>query len=91
MNSSITIFWQVHIFLNYQYFRVEIPPDDPTPEPEIEDDDAELILEKVEEEMMAEYEEEDDEDILHIDDITRLYGQNMVRHRYHYYTFIIRI
>lgn len=62
----------------FRLYRVEIPPDDKTPEPEIEDDDAELILEKVEEEMMAEYEEED-EDVLHIDDITKLYGQNMVR------------
>lgn len=68
---------QVIRTLKFKWKKVEIPPDDPTPEPEIEDDDAELILEKVEEEMMAEYEEEDDEDILHIDDITRLYGQNM--------------
>lgn len=56
---------------------MNIPPDEPTPEPEIEDDDAELILEKVEEEMMAEY-DDDDQDILHIDDITKLYGQNIV-------------
>lgn len=58
--------------------RVEILPEDPTTEPDIEDDDAELILEKVEEEMLAEYEEEDDDDVLHVDDITKLYGQNMV-------------
>lgn len=58
-------------------FRAEILPDEPNQEPEIEDDDAELILEKVEEEMMAEYDEEED-DILHIDDITRIYGKTMV-------------
>jgi len=56
---------------------VNIPPEEPTPEPDIEDDDAELILEKVEEEMMAEY-DDDDQDILHIDDITKLYGQHIV-------------
>ncbi|XP_015602420.1 intraflagellar transport protein 57 homolog [Cephus cinctus] len=63
--------------LKFKWKKIEIPPDDPTPEPEIEDDDAELILEKVEEEMMAEYEEEDEEDVLHVDDITKLYGRNM--------------
>ncbi|CAL7934543.1 unnamed protein product [Xylocopa violacea] len=59
----------------FQWKKVEVPPDEPSNEPDIEDDDAELILEKVEEEMMAEY-DEDDEDILHVDDITKLYGQN---------------
>ncbi|XP_033312938.1 intraflagellar transport protein 57 homolog isoform X1 [Bombus bifarius] len=61
----------------FQWKKVEISPDEPSNEPEIEDDDAELILEKVEEEMMAEYDDED-EDILHVDDITKLYGQNFV-------------
>ncbi|XP_046415492.1 intraflagellar transport protein 57 homolog [Neodiprion fabricii] len=64
--------------VNFKWKKVEIPPEDPTPEPEIEDDDAELILEKVEEEMLAEYEEEDEDDVLHVDDITKLYGQNML-------------
>ncbi|XP_006567278.1 intraflagellar transport protein 57 homolog isoform X2 [Apis mellifera] len=59
----------------FQWKKLEILPDEPTNEPDIEDDDAELILEKVEEEMMAEYDDED-EDILHVDDITKLYGQN---------------
>ena len=59
----------------FQWKKVEIPPDEPNDEPDIEDDDAELILEKVEEEMMAEY-DDDDEDILHVDDITKLYGQD---------------
>ncbi|XP_029046808.1 intraflagellar transport protein 57 homolog [Osmia bicornis bicornis] len=59
----------------FQWKKVDIPPDEPSSEPDVEDDDAELILEKVEEEMMAEYDDED-EDILHIDDITKLYGQN---------------
>lgn len=31
----------------------------------------------MEEEMMADY-DDDDQDILHIDDITKLYGQNIV-------------
>lgn len=60
---------------NFQWKKVEIPPDEPGSEPEIEEDDAELILEKVEEEMMAEYDEED-EDVLHVDDITKLYARN---------------
>jgi estrogen-related receptor beta like 1 len=63
--------------LQLKNVRVSIPPEEPTPEPDIEDDDAELILEKVEEEMMAEY-DDDDQDILHIDDITKLYGQHIV-------------
>ncbi|XP_078037588.1 intraflagellar transport 57 [Augochlora pura] len=62
--------------LKFQWKKVEISPDEPNSEPEIEDDDAELILEKVEEEMMAEYDDEE-EDILHVDDITKLYGQNL--------------
>ena len=65
----------------FMFSRVEIPEDDSTPEPEIEDDDAELILEKVEEEMMADYDEED-EDVLHIDDISKLYGQQLVYKTY---------
>ncbi|EGI68635.1 Intraflagellar transport protein 57-like protein [Acromyrmex echinatior] len=63
--------------VQFKWKRINIPPDEPTPEPDIEDDDAELILEKVEEEMMAEY-DDDDQDILHIDDITKIYGQNIV-------------
>ncbi|XP_011699103.1 PREDICTED: intraflagellar transport protein 57 homolog [Wasmannia auropunctata] len=60
----------------FKWKRINIPPDEPTPEPDIEDDEAELILEKVEEEMMADY-DDDDQDILHIDDITKIYGQNI--------------
>ncbi|XP_063975472.1 intraflagellar transport protein 57 homolog [Diachasmimorpha longicaudata] len=60
----------------FKWKKPEITPDDPNQEPEIEEDEAELILEKVEEEMMAEYDEEDD-DVLHIDDITKLYGAAM--------------
>lgn len=59
----------------FQWKKVEIPLEEPSSEPDIEEDDAELILEKVEEEMMADYDEED-EDVLHIDDITKLYGQS---------------
>lgn len=62
---------------NFKWNKVNILSDEPTPEPDIEDDDAELILEKVEEEMMAEYDDED-QDILHVDDITKFYSQNIV-------------
>lgn len=55
--------------------RVKITLDDPSSDPEIEEDDAELILEKLEEEMMADYEEED-EDVLHVDDIVKLYTES---------------
>lgn len=58
---------------------MNIPPDEPTPEPEIEDDDAELILEKLEEEVNADFEQDEEEDIVHVDDITKLYGDNLVR------------
>ncbi|KAL6447291.1 hypothetical protein ACFW04_001503 [Cataglyphis niger] len=60
----------------FKWKKVNILPDEPTPEPDIEDDDAELILEKVEEEMMAEYDDDDEQDILHIDDITKLYSES---------------
>ena len=59
-------------------FRVRIPPDETILEPEIEEDDAELILEKVEEEMMAEYDEDDDDDVVHVDDITKIYKEASV-------------
>lgn len=64
---------------NFKWKKVNIPPDEPTPEPEIEDDDAELILEKLDEEINADFEdeEEEDEDIVHVDDITKLYGENL--------------
>ncbi|XP_012270491.1 intraflagellar transport protein 57 homolog isoform X3 [Orussus abietinus] len=62
--------------VKFKWKKIQIPPDEPTPEPEIDDDDAELILERVEEEIIAE--QEDEEDVLHIDDITRLYRQNAV-------------
>ncbi|XP_043269962.1 intraflagellar transport protein 57 homolog [Venturia canescens] len=61
---------------DFKWKKVEIPEDEPELEPEIEEDDAELILEKVEEEMMADFDEED-EDVMHIDDITKLYGEQM--------------
>lgn len=70
------ILWSLLIIYNYN-IRVNIPPDEAAMEPDIEDDDAELILEKVEEEMMAEN-DEDDHDVLHIDDITQFYGRNIV-------------
>ncbi|XP_029673373.1 intraflagellar transport protein 57 homolog [Formica exsecta] len=60
----------------FKWKKINILPDEPTPEPDIEDDDAELILEKVEEEMMAEYDDDDEQDILRIDDITKLYSEN---------------
>ncbi|XP_070165767.1 intraflagellar transport protein 57 homolog isoform X1 [Polyergus mexicanus] len=60
----------------FKWKKLNILPDEPTPEPDIEDDDAELILEKVEEEMMAEYDDDDEQDILRIDDITKLYSEN---------------
>ncbi|XP_050464526.1 intraflagellar transport protein 57 homolog [Cataglyphis hispanica] len=60
----------------FKWKKVNILPDEPTPEPDIEDDDAELILEKVEEEMMAEYDDDDEQDILHIDDVTKLYSES---------------
>ena len=49
-------------------------------EPEIEEDDAELILEKVEEELVAEYDDEED-DVIHVDDITKLYKESSVSYK----------
>lgn len=81
----------------FKWNKVNILPDEPTPEPDIEDDDAELILEKVEEEMMAEY-DDDEQDVLHIDDITKFYSETIVRKIFYsqrekyipfYYAYII--
>ena len=44
-----------------------IPPTESTVEDDEELDDAELNLDKVEEEMAADYSEEEEEEILHID------------------------
>lgn len=57
-------------------FRVQIPPDETVVEPEIEEDDAELILEKVEEDILAECDDED-EDVVHVDDITKIYKETV--------------
>ncbi|XP_033224611.1 intraflagellar transport protein 57 homolog isoform X2 [Belonocnema kinseyi] len=59
----------------FKWKKVYISHDEPTPEPEDEDVDEELILEKMDEEILAAYEEE--QDIVHVDDITKLYGENL--------------
>lgn len=64
-------------YLSFYFERVQLPPDDTEIEPEIEEDDAELILEKVEDEVIAEFDDEDD-DIVHVDDITKLYKEASV-------------
>jgi len=46
-----------------------IPPSDDLPQDEEMEDDAELLLERVEEEMAEEYSEEEDGDVLHIDEL----------------------
>ena len=47
-----------------------IPPSDDLPNDEEIEDDAELLLEKVEEEMAEDYSDEEDGDALHIDDLS---------------------
>ncbi|XP_044012389.1 intraflagellar transport protein 57 homolog [Aphidius gifuensis] len=56
---------------NFKWQKPEITVNDSNEESEIEDDDAELVLEKVEEEMMANYDNDDDDNIIHIDDIIK--------------------
>ena len=46
-----------------------IPPNETAGEEEEEVDDSELNLDKVEEEMAADYSDEEEEEILHIDDL----------------------
>ena len=46
-----------------------IPPTETTGEEDEEVDDSELNLDKVEEEMAADYSDEEEEEILHIDDL----------------------
>ncbi|XP_058791994.1 intraflagellar transport protein 57 homolog [Phymastichus coffea] len=58
----------------FKWKKVQIPSDEGIMEPEVEEDEAEIILEKVEEEMLADFDDEDD-DIVHVDDITKLYKE----------------
>ena len=67
--------WPSHNVLTL-YFRSTnftwnkpIPPTETTGEEDEEVDDSELNLDKVEEEMAADYSDEEEEEILHIDDL----------------------
>ena len=51
------------------HWNPPIPPSDDAPQDEEMEDDAELLLERVEEEMAEEYSDEEDGDVLHIDEI----------------------
>ena len=61
-----------------------IPPTESTVEDDEELDDAELNLDKVEEEMAADYSEEEEEEILHIDalqhvrKLPHIYSRNFI-------------
>ncbi|CAB0043891.1 unnamed protein product [Trichogramma brassicae] len=46
---------------NFKWQKSQVPPDETEVEPELEEDDAELILEKVEEEMVTDYDDEEDD------------------------------
>ena len=50
-------------------WNTPVPPDEEGQEDEEIEDDAEVNLDKVEEDMAAEYSEEEEGDILHIDDL----------------------
>ncbi|XP_014229612.1 intraflagellar transport protein 57 homolog [Trichogramma pretiosum] len=56
----------------FKWQKSQIPPDETEVEPELEEDDAELILEKVEEEMVTDYDDEED-DAVHVDNINKFY------------------
>ena len=73
--SFFPILWPSHNVLTL-YFRSTnftwnkpIPPTETTGEEDEEVDDSELNLDKVEEEMAADYSDEEEEEILHIDDL----------------------
>ena len=55
-----------------------IPPTETTGEEDEEVDDSELNLDKVEEEMAADYSDEEEEEILHIDDLQAALPGNAV-------------
>ena len=65
-------------FLKRIHFcRPKPPPELDTEEIPIEDD-SELLLEKIEEEMAAEDSEEDEDNLLHIDDLQNITNINKV-------------
>ena len=76
MENSWFRFFDVTNRLFVLYFRSTnftwnkpIPPTETTGEEDEEVDDSELNLDKVEEEMAADYSDEEEEEILHIDDL----------------------
>ena len=48
-----------------------VPPEEETKEDEEMEEDAELNLDRVEEDMAGEYTDEEEEDIMHIDDFAK--------------------
>ena len=57
-----------------------VPPEEESREDEEMEEEAEVFLDRVEEEMAGEYSDEEEEDILHIDDYSRI--QNKVFDRF---------
>ena len=50
-------------------WEAPVPPEEGRRDEEELDEEAELLLDRVEEDMADEYSEEEEEDILHIDDL----------------------
>ncbi len=66
--------------VHFTWGRPEPPTETNMEDDELEDD-AELNLEKVEEEMAAEYSEEEEDEILHIDDLQAVLPGNLLSRR----------
>ena len=62
--------------VNFEW-RTPLPPiEDGNDDEEIEEEDAEVDIDRVEEDMAGVYSEEEEEDVLHIDDIMGIYNGN---------------
>ena len=59
--------------INFQWGR-PIPPQEVAEDEEEDIDEAELNLDKVEEEMAAEYSDEEEDEILHIDEFSTMFN-----------------
>ncbi|KAJ8898051.1 hypothetical protein PR048_003411 [Dryococelus australis] len=62
---------------NFMWQKPEYPKDEEQDEDEVVEDEAELILEKVEEEMAAEYSDEEEEILLRVEDLHNFGSQSV--------------
>ena len=62
--------------INFEWHSPIAPMNEDNDDDEIEDEDAEVDIDRVEEDMAGDYSEEEEEDILHIDEIMGTFNTN---------------